>query len=55
MASIADALENSNGERKVLTEYELVIMNSELEALQRVPFRIIYNPMFITTPGYPRF
>lgn len=55
VASIADALENSNGERKVLTEYELVIMNSELEALQRVPFRIIYNPMFITIPGYPRF
>lgn len=44
--AIENALQYCGGERHVLTEFELVIKNSEYKVLQRVPFRIIYNPVF---------
>ena len=38
------ALNNDFDRRRVIAEYELIIMNSMYEVMQRVPFKIIYNP-----------
>lgn len=41
---LEDALNNGFDRRRVIAEYELIIMNSMYEVMQRVPFKIIYNP-----------
>ncbi len=43
---IESAINYEGTTRQVISEYDLVIKNSALEALQRMPFRIIYNPYF---------
>ncbi len=43
---IETALNYEGTEREVIAGYDLVIRNNNGEALQRVPFRIIYNPYF---------
>lgn len=43
---IESAINYEGTTRQVISEYDLVIKNSAFEALQRMPFRIIYNPYF---------
>lgn len=43
---IESAINYEGTTRYVISEYDLVIKNSAFEALQRIPFRIIYNPYF---------
>lgn len=48
---ITEAQSAGYDSRQVIAEYELIIMNSMIEVMQRVPFKIIYNPNYqIYTP-----
>ena len=49
---LAEVYNTSYDERRVLAEYEIIIMNSLFEVMQRVPFKIIYNPDYssVTPP-----
>ena len=43
---IEQAIEHTGWTREAIAEYNIIIENSAYEALQCIPFKIIYNPMF---------
>ena len=46
LSRLQDALYRANGAEKVISDFNLTICNTNKEALQAVPFVIIYKPVF---------
>ena len=43
---IEQAINHGGVTREAIAEYDIIIENSANEALQSIPFKIIYNPTF---------